>query len=150
DLTSKRLDYKDLAGFLGTPPPAKGKPRPAAQRREAQKLEATGKVLSEKPYDLKALRAVDAEVRFKGQSILVRDIPLDSITVNLALNHSKLTLKPLDFGVAKGHITSQIVMDASQDVIQTQADATVKNLELKELMPKLEEGPGSAGKLGGR
>src|SRR5262249_55512633 len=74
DVTSKRLDYKDLAGFLGAPPPEKGRPRPAAQRKEAQKLEATGKVLSEKPYDLKALRRVDADVRFKGESILFRDI----------------------------------------------------------------------------
>jgi uncharacterized protein involved in outer membrane biogenesis len=150
DVTSKRLDYKDLAGFLGAPPPAKGKPRPAAQRKEAQKREQTGKVLSEKPYDLKALREVDANVRFKGESILYQDIPLDSITVALTLNHGKLTLKPLDFGLAHGHVTSTIEVDASKDVMQTTADATVKNLELNELMPKLKSGKGSAGKLGGR
>jgi uncharacterized protein involved in outer membrane biogenesis len=150
DLTSKRLDYKDLAGFLGAPPAAKGKPQPIAQKKEAAKREVTGKVLSEKPYDLDRLRSVDADVRFKGESIIFRDIPLDNITVALKLNHGKLTLEPLDFGLAKGHITSHIAMDASKDVIQTNVDATVKNLELKELMPKLKEGKGSAGKLGGR
>ncbi len=150
DVTSKRLDYKDLAGFLGAPPPAKGRPRPAAQQREARKLEAAGKVLSEKPYNLKSLRSVDADVHFKGESILTKDIPLDNITVNLKLQQGKLTLKPLNFGVAHGHIASAIAMDASKDVMQVDADATVKNLEMKELMPKLKKGPGSAGKLGGR
>jgi len=150
DLTSKRLDYKDLAGFLGAPPAAKGKAQPIAQKKEAAKREETGKVLSEKPYDLERLRAIDADVRFKGKSIIVRDIPLDNITVALKLNHGKLTLEPLDFGLAKGHITSHIAMDASKEVIQASLDATVKNLELKELMPKLKEGKGSAGKLGGR
>jgi uncharacterized protein involved in outer membrane biogenesis len=150
DVTSKRLDYKDLAGFLGAPPPQKGKPRPPDQQREAQKRDQTERVLSEKPYHLEALRAVDADVRFKGESILMRDIPLDDITVHMKLNHGKLSLNPLDFGVAKGHITSQIAMDAAKDVIQVNADATVKNLEVKELMPKVKEGKASAGKLGGR
>ena len=63
-------------------------------------------MLSEKPYNLESLRSVDADVHFKGESILTQDIPLDNITVNLKLQHGKLTLKPLDFGVAHGHITS--------------------------------------------
>jgi uncharacterized protein involved in outer membrane biogenesis len=150
EVTSKRLDYKDLAGFLGAPPPAKGKARPRDQEREAQKRAETGRVLSEKPYNLQSLRAVDADVRFKGESILARDIPLDSITVDLKLKDGKLALTPLDFGVAHGHVTSHIKMDASKDVIQTDADATVKSLEVKELLPKLKSGKGSAGKLGGR
>jgi uncharacterized protein involved in outer membrane biogenesis len=150
DVVSKRLDYKDLAGFLGAPPPRKGRARPPAQEREAQKRAATGKVFSEKPYNLQSLRAVDADVRFKGESILARDIPLDSIKVDLKLKNGKLALAPLDFGVAGGHVTSRINMDASKDVIQTDADATVRNLEVKQLLPKLKQSKGSAGKLGGR
>jgi hypothetical protein len=150
DVTSKRLDYKDLAGFLGVPPPSQGEPRPRAQEQEAQAREATGKVFSSKPYNLERLRAVDADVRFKGKSIIARSIPLDDITVELKLRNGKLTLTPLDFGVAGGHVTSQIALDASRDIIQTDGDATLKNLELKALLPKLKEDQGSAGKLGGR
>jgi len=150
DVTSKRLDQKDLAGFLGTPPPAKGQSRPRDQQQEAQKLEASGKVLSVKPYSLERLRVVDAVVHFKGESILATDIALDSIEVKLKLEAGKLSLTPLDFGVAGGHVTANIELDASKDVIQTRGDATVKNLELKILLPKLKSTPGSAGKLGGR
>jgi len=150
DVTSQRLDYKDLAGFLGVPPPSKGEARPRAQEQEAQAREASGRVFSAKPYNLERLRAVDADVHFKGESIIARNIPLDDITVELKLRNGKLTLTPLDFGVAGGHVTSQIALDASRDIIQTDGDATLKNLELKALLPKLKEDQGSAGKLGGR
>ena len=150
DVTSKRLDYKDLAGLLGAPPPANGKPRTAAQQREAQKRQETGRVLPDKPYNLQALRKIDATVKFKGESIITQDIPLDNIKAVLKLEHGKLTLKPLDFGVASGEVSLAIGLDASRDVAQTDLDATVKNLEVKELLPKLKKGPGSAGKLGGR
>jgi uncharacterized protein involved in outer membrane biogenesis len=152
DLTSKRLDYKDLLGFLGVPPPPKEKPRPAEQKQQAQQLEATGKVLSSKPYNLDALRRADASVKFKGQSILARNIPLDNITFRLELKDGRLVLAPLDFGVAKGHVVSKVTLDASKDVIQTDVDATVSNLEISELMPQLKgkDKHASAGKLGGR
>jgi uncharacterized protein involved in outer membrane biogenesis len=68
----------------------------------------------------------------------------------LKLRDGKLVMAPLDFGVAGGHVTSHVILDASHDVIQTQVDATAKNLEVKALLPKLKEGQGSAGKLGGR
>lgn len=149
DITSQILDEKDLAGFLGAPPP-KGRARTPEQQQEARKREATGRVFAEKPYNLEKLRAVDATVHFKGKQIITRKIPLDNIAVDLKLKDGKLALHPLDFGVAGGHVTSHIALDASRDVIQTELDATVKNLEVKALLPKLKEGKGSAGKLGGR
>jgi len=150
NVTSQKLDYKDLAGFLGAPPPPKGRARTPEQQQEARKREETGRVFADKPYNLAKLRSVDATVQFKGKQIIARDIPLDNIAVDLRLKDGKLALQPLDFGVASGHVTSHIALDASKDVIQTELDATVKNLEVKELLPKLKEGKGSAGKLGGR
>ena len=63
-------------------------------------------------------------VKFKGESILVRDIPLDNVTVQLELKNGKLVLAPLDFGVAGGKIVSRLTLDASKDLIQTDLDAT--------------------------
>lgn len=150
DIVSKPLDYKDLLGFLGMPPPDKGNTRPPEQQRVAERLEDTGKVLSSKPYSLERLRAVDANVKFKGESIIARDIPLDKVAFNLNLKDGKLDIDPLEFGLASGHVGAKISLDASREVIQTQADATATNLEAKELMPQLKEDKGSAGKLGGR
>jgi len=150
DINSRRLDYKDLAGFLGAPPSANVRPVASARKDGGEKQGETGRVLPSKPYSLDRLRAVDAEVRFKGKSILAADIPLDTVAFALKLKDGKLLLSPLDFGVAGGHVTSRIMLDASRDVIQTRVDATASNLEVKALLPKLKEGEGSAGKLGGR
>jgi AsmA family protein len=150
DLASKRLDYKDFTGVLGVPPP--GNPRSAtpAQRKEAEKREESETVLSSKPYSLERLRAVDADVKFKGESVIARDIPLDKVAFELKLKEGKLALAPLDFGLAGGHVLANIALDATKDVIETRADATVKNVEVKAFLPKLKESAGSAGKLGGR
>lgn len=150
DVRSRRLDYKDLAGFLGAPPPAKGEPRPPEQERQKQVQQATGKALPTKPYDLTRLRVLDADVRFKAASILSGVLPLDNMVAHVKLNDATLTLEPLDFGVAGGHVTSRVTLDARNDVIATQVQATVRNLEAKALLPALKRDTGSAGKIGGR
>jgi hypothetical protein len=68
----------------------------------------------------------------------------------LQIKAGLVTLRPLDFGLAGGHVVSSIVLDARTEEIHTSADVTARNLELKALLPKLKENQGSAGKLGGR
>jgi hypothetical protein len=96
------------------------------------------------------LRAFDADLRFKARSIISRDLPLDNMVVHLKLKDGMLVLAPLDFGVAGGHVTSQVRLDARQNAIRTTVEATASNLEAKALLPALKRSPGSAGKVGGR
>ncbi len=103
DLTSRRLDKGDLAGFLGAPPPQKGQQqRSPTQQRKVVEQQATGKALPTKPYNLKALRSVDARVKLKAKSIISGKVPLDNMVADLTLENGVLTLAPLDFGVASG------------------------------------------------
>jgi uncharacterized protein involved in outer membrane biogenesis len=150
DVTSTRLDYKDLVGFLGVPPKARSQRRPPDQEHEAAKRPATERVLPSKPYDLGRLRAVDGEVRFRGKSVVARDIPLDNVVAHLILKDGKLRFVPLDFGVANGHVVSDIMLDAARPVIETAADMTVRDVDVKILFPELKANEASAGRLGGR
>ena len=150
EVTSQRLDYNDLAGFLGVPPKARSQRRTAEQEHEAAKRAATEKVLPSKPYDLARLRAVDGEVRFRGKSIVARDIPLDNVVAHLILKAGKLRFAPLDFGVADGHVVSDIGVDASGPVIKAAADVTIRNVDVKILVPELKANEASAGRVGGR
>jgi AsmA family protein len=150
DVRSRRLDYKDLAGFLGVPPKATAERRPADQEREAAKRAATEKVLPTKPYDLNRLRAVDGDLRFRGESVVAREIPLDNVVAHATLKDGKLSFVPLDFGVADGHVVSAITLDAKRPEIQTVADVTVKNVDIKILVPELKANEASAGRVGGR
>ena len=63
----------------------------------------------------------------------------------LKLRGGKLVIAPLYFGVAGADVASHVTLDARSDVIQTQADATVKNLEVKAPLRKLK---GDRPKLG--
>jgi len=151
EVVSDRLDYKDLGGFVGLPPgePATGR-KAAAQKKEAAKRDVSARALPTKPYDLGRLRAVDAKVSFKGKRFLTTDLPLDNLNAGLDLEDGVLRLQPLDFGIAGGHLVSTVTLDARKDVIHTNADVRVRDLELKQIVPALKPPNGSAGKLAGR
>jgi len=151
DFISQKLNYKDLGGLIGLPPPtAAPQARSAAQNKEAAKRERSGLVLPSKPFDLEGLRAVDATVRFKGKHVVTADVPLESLNVVMHLKEGLLKLQPLDAGVAGGTLNSTLTMDLRGKVMKTDADVTVRNVELKQIVPALRPPKGSAGKVGGR
>src|SRR5262249_55668222 len=106
--------------------------------------------LPDKPYDLERLRAVDARVTFKGKRFITTDLPLDNLNAGLNLDNGVARLQPLDFGVAGGHVVSNLVLDARQNVIRTHAAVRVRDVELRQVIPALKPPNGSAGKLAGR
>ncbi len=151
DLVSTRLDYKDLGGLVGLPP-AHEPPsaRTAAQNKDIIKRERSERALPTHPYDPSHVRSVDAKVRFKGKRFIASDLPLDDMTATLELQDGVLTLQPLDFGIAGGHVASTLTLDARDKLIKTKGDVTVRSVELKEILPALKPPKGSAGKASGR
>jgi len=151
DIVSQLLNYKDLGGLIGLPPAdASPSVRTAEQNKEAAKREASGRVLPDRPYDLEKLRSVDAKLRFKGKRFMASNLPLDDMKMTMDLQGGVLKLQPLDFGVGGGDVTSTLVLDARNKVIKTNGDVTVRNVELKQLLPAFKPPKGSAGKVGGR
>jgi uncharacterized protein involved in outer membrane biogenesis len=150
ELRSKRLDFDDLAGFIGAAPKAGGgestNPELAAQ---AAKEAASGRLLPDTPYRLDKLRAMDADVRLRAVRINTRKLPLDDMDAHLLLENGLLRLDPLDFGVADGDIRSNIRMDARESAIRTRADIAARGLDLGKLLPDLELGKTAIGKVGG-
>lgn len=149
-LASKRLDFDDLAGFIGGTPDAEGEALdPELAAREA-KLDAAGKVLPTATYDLSKLRSMDADVRLRAQHINAPKLPIDDMDAHLLLDAGLLRLEPLNFGVAGGDIRSTVRMDARKDVIDTRLLAEVRRLELSRLFPDVELTKDAAGRLAGR
>ncbi len=151
DVVSQNLNYKDLGGLIGLPPPtAAPQARTTTQNKEAAKLERTGRVLPSKPYNLEGLRAVDATVRLKGKRIVTTDVPFDNLNAVMHLKDGLLKLQPFDVGIAGGRVATTLTMDVRGKVIKTDAEVTVRNLDLKQIVPELKPPKGSAGKVGGR
>lgn len=138
DLVSRNLDLKDLGGFVGA------ETKPAA----TEKVPGS-RVLPTNRFNLAKLQAADADIKFRGARIKTRKLPLENMTTHLKLAKGKLTLDPLNFGVAGGNIVSTISMDANVKNFQTRADVRAKQLELSKLFPGFNLTRGSAGAIGG-
>jgi uncharacterized protein involved in outer membrane biogenesis len=150
DLVSERLDFDDLAGFIGAPSKGgAGEARNAEQAAEAAKLAASPRVLPQDPYDLSKLRSMDADVRWKAARINAPKLPIDDMDAHLTLNDGLLQLQSLNFGVAGGDVRSQIRMDARNPTIRTRADIAVRKLDLGQLFPDAKLTEGAVGRIGG-
>lgn len=150
NLVSKRLDFDDLAGFVGGAPQSKvGETTNPELAAKATQLASRGRVLPDTPYELNKLRAMDADVRWKAQRIDAPKLPLDDMDAHMLLENGLLQLKPLNFGVAGGDIRSEIRMDAREATIRTRADITARGLQLGQLFPASELTKDAAGAIGG-
>jgi uncharacterized protein involved in outer membrane biogenesis len=150
DLVSRRLDFDDLAGFIGAPPKGgAGETRSARQEAEAARLAASPRVLPQGAYNLSKLRSMDADVRLKAARINAPKLPLDDMDAHLLLSDGLLQLQPLDFGVAGGDLRSNIRMDARNPTIRTRADITVRSLDLGQLFPDAKLTQTAMGRIGG-
>ncbi|MEN5061710.1 AsmA family protein [Luteimonas sp. TWI1416] len=150
DLVSRRLDFDDLAGFIGGTPDAEGDTPldPELVQRE-QALAAKGKVIPDTPYELGKLRSMDADVRLRAQRINAPKLPIDDMDAHLKLEAGLLRLDPLNFGVAGGNIRSTIRMDARNDTIDTRLQASVRRVDLGGLFPDTALASQAVGKIGG-
>lgn len=150
NLVSRRLDFDDLAGFVGAPPKTTGdESANAEQKAEAARLAAKPTVLPDTPYNLGKLRAMDADVRWKAQRINSPSLPLDDMDAHLLLDDGLLRLQPLNFGVAGGDIRSTIRMDARQPQIATSLKASVRGVQLGQLFPDAALAEQASGGIGG-
>jgi uncharacterized protein involved in outer membrane biogenesis len=149
DLVSVRFNYKDLGGFIGLPP---GEPlsQTAAQQQEARRRAVSSRVLPDKALEITKLREYDADVKFRGTSVKWGDVPMDNLVAHLTLQSGVLHFDPLDFGVADGHVVSNVVMDVNPRTAQAHGELDARNIELKRIFPQLASPRGSAGRIGGR
>lgn len=149
DLVSKRLDFDDLAGFIGGAPDAEGDALDPELVERERALAAKGRVLPDTPYDLAKLRSMDADVRLRAQRINAPKLPIDDMDAHLKLDAGLLQLEPLNFGIAGGNIRSNIRLDARQDTIQARLQASVRRISLGGLFPPDTLAGDAVGRIGG-
>ena len=150
DLVSRRLDFDDLAGFIGAPPETGGNEASNPElKAQSAKLAADPRVLPDSPYNLTKLRTMDADVKLKAHRINAPSLPLDDMEAHLKLEAGILQLVPLNFGVAGGDIRSTIRMDARESTIRTKAQIAARRLDLSKLFPDVKLTQDAVGRVGG-
>ena len=135
DLTSRKLDLDDLAGFIG------GKPQAADPE--------DGLLFPTSVYDTEKLRSMDARVTLVAQKLAAPPLPFESLDAHLTLENGDLHLDPLDFGFAGGHFDGTVHLDARQDPMLAEIDMQARGLQLPRMLPEAEAAK-SQGSLAGR
>lgn len=139
-LTSNLLDLEDLAPVIGmraTPdkPVANATAVGATAPATTPAAPHTG-VLPDIPFKTDRWTSMDADVRLHAKQIRrAKELPLDDLTVHLLLRDAVLTLSPLDFGVAGGHLRAELTLDGRNDPIRAKGQLKVNKLLLSKLLP---------------
>ncbi len=148
DLVSKRLDFDDLGGLVGLPPSTReGESASPEQREESNRRKASPRLLPDKPYDLRKLAAMNADVRLRAGAIDAGKWPLESMNTSVHLQDSVLRLDPMDFGFAGGRIAGEVALDATDAHIDADARLALHGVDLEKLMPTMQ--PPNMGQLSG-
>ena len=92
---------------------------------------------------------MDADVKFRGESIRNKELPVEHLVSHLKVDNGLLTLDPVNFAVAGGNIISNITINTRPEVPRGEIKIAVKRLQLPKLLPKMEITKDSAGLIGG-
>jgi uncharacterized protein involved in outer membrane biogenesis len=136
DLRSRKIDLTDLAGFIGTEPGhADAAGKTAAQRQAIAKAEARPKLFPDKPISMPRLTWADIHLKYHGQQILGRSVPLDNVTVVLDIDDGTVQLHPISFAVGQGRINGTVVLTPQQNkLLRAKADIEVQRVDVTRLM----------------
>lgn len=150
DLHSRRIDFDDLAGFIGgTPGIGEGETASPQQRQQAAQRRASGKLLPSQPIRTDRLRSMDAQVRLHAEQVDSRRLPLEDMTAHLRLEDGQVVLDPLEFGAAGGRLASTVRLDGRRQPARFGIAMRVERLELPKLMPRSKLLNDSAGRIAG-
>ena len=141
DLASKVLDIADLGPLIGMRP---GRAQPA--RQDAAPFSQTDspspaqvRLLPDMPFKTDRWGSVDAQVSLKAGTIRrTGALPLENLVTHLSLRDSVVTLDPLDFGVAGGHLKGVISLDGRKEPIRAKAKVRARKILVAKLLPTVE------------
>jgi uncharacterized protein involved in outer membrane biogenesis len=151
DLVSNRLDFKDLAGFIGgTPETGSDGAASEEQKERAASEKESERIFPDQRYDLERLRAMDADVRLRAKQILAPNLPIDDLSAKLTLNDGVLKFDPAGFGVANGRMELYSTFDGSKHPSKVKIDARLKQLDLKRFLGNSSFAQKTIGPIGGR
>ncbi len=142
-LVSNLLRFRDLGPVVGADQPRK-------VETSNGKVTADAKVLPDADFKFTRWRAIDADVSFTGRKIIKdENLPLDNLVTHIVLRDGTLSLLPLEFGVADGHIISNIKLDGNGNYIKADMNVSARHLKLNKLMPDFKPMQTSFGEING-
>jgi uncharacterized protein involved in outer membrane biogenesis len=158
DLRSALLNIEDLAAPLGTQASAenkadtlaqskgqvsvtnpKSKPgkraRPGVAKADLQAKD-TGFLLPDADLQVKRVRAMDADVKYRAESIHTEKMPIKKVQLSLRLDDGKISIDPLHFTLPEGQFSGTVAVNAKADVPVTDLDMKLDHVDLSQIKAK--------------
>lgn len=133
NITSKSLDFDDLAAVLGAPPSIdQGEAASPEQRAEAARLARQGRVLPDARLRLDKVRSMDAHLNFKAARVVDAPFPLRSATLELTLDNGVMKFTPVMFELPRGNLNAFVTLDARKDVPVVDMDARIRKARIED------------------
>ncbi len=134
-LTSRQVDMEDLGGFIGSTPGRTTTPgQTARQVEDVKRAEANPRLLPTRPISIPKVRAADIHITFRGQKILGRNVPFDSIAAKLDIDDGHIRLAPLRLGVGGGALSGTVDLNPVGDEVDADADVTAEHVNIANLL----------------
>ncbi|RJF96968.1 AsmA family protein [Noviherbaspirillum cavernae] len=144
EVVSNYLNLNDLRVLLGTDSPEEQKKRGATFKQPP------GKVLPVEPFRTDRWTGIDVQVQFTGAKIVrATELPIDNLVARIQLDNGVLAMRPLNFGVAGGRLTSDLEINGRGKPVKAQMNIAARGLHLKRLFPKVEAMQASLGQING-
>jgi uncharacterized protein involved in outer membrane biogenesis len=145
DLTSRHIDFDDLGPLIGEAPETGLVP----QEREQVGEEASPTVLPKDRIHFDHLHRLDAAVNLRAKHIK-SILSLDDLTAKMTMQAGRLTIAPLDVGVASGRIHSRIELDATLQPTRANVEIEIRHVSLQEIVAQFGVADKSVGWIGGQ
>lgn len=166
DLTSKKLVFGDFGGFIGANVQAKKETGVQEVQRRTEEKQAKGEptkpppksdsktVIPDTEIDFERLKAMDADIKFRGTRVEAPIVPVNEVTTELSLDNGLLNVKPLRFRIGDGRIDFTLTLNGRQKPAAVDAVMSLNRVPLGEVLKsverELEQRQTSTGTLGGR
>ncbi|MDB5416445.1 MAG: rane assembly protein AsmA [Rubritepida sp.] len=138
NLNSRRVDLRDLGGFIGAAP------------QQGVSNAPTGRTIPDTPTSIPRIRAADIHLVYHGQRIEGRSMPLDNLRVAMDIVDGVIQLHPVSFGVGTGQIAATGTLTPQEDgALRAEANVEFQRVDISRLLGATGVAQGN-GTLGGR
>jgi len=119
-------EHLDLRPFLRG---SRGANKPARKR-------AGHKVFSHKPLPLAGLGLLDASIRYRAGEVITHKLELLDVQMQMRLDQGRLSLEPLEIGLAGSRIRGALKLDAAADRPTLAVKLNARGLDLGALLKR--------------
>ena len=135
-LASRRLRLVDLYAVLGgAPKHVAGHTLSPTQKIVAAKLKAEHRLLPNTHLAVGRMRAMDARVTYRAQSVDAGRAPIRVLSLKASLDHGVLNVDPVTMTLPQGEFTGVIRLDARRAVPTEVMDLRLSGARVENLFP---------------